>query len=147
MIVAQVAIEEGFPDVSVTIRCPRTTQDIEALAARLLDDGAKVPGVKDGVTHLIGRADVLYFESVDKRCFIYTADAVYATPMTLREIEERWDDAGFFRSSKSQIVNIAKIVSLCPDFGGRMDVRLVNDERLIISRHYSKQLKERLALK
>lgn len=147
MIAAQVAIQDGFPDVRVIIQCPAITPDIEALAARLLDDGVKIPGVTRGVTHLINRDEVLYFESVDKRSFIYTADAVYDTPLTLREVEERWGDAGFFRSSKSQIVNIAKIVSLCPDFGGRMDVFLINDEKLIISRHYAKQLKERLSLK
>jgi len=142
----RVEIEEGSPDEVVIIRCPRVTPEIEALATRLRGD-SRLPGTRDGVTHLIAPADVLYFESVDKRTFIYTADAVYETPLRLYEVEERTSDADFFRSSKAQIVNIAKITALVPDFGGRLVAYLPNDERLIISRHYAKQLKERLITK
>ena len=57
------------------------------------------------------------------------------------------DSFGFIRNSKSQILNIAKIKSICPDFGGRIEAVMENDEILIISRQYSKILKERLSLK
>ena len=139
----KVEIQPGCDDTSVVIRCPEVTADVEALAAKLRADDNRLPGVRDGVTHLIAPDDVLYFESVDKRTFIYTTGAVYETPLRLYEIEQRLGP-GFFRSSKAQIVNIAQIVWLCPDFGGRLEVGLPNDERLIISRHYAKQLKERL---
>jgi len=143
----KVQVVEGHTDVEVIIYCPQTSEAIESIAARLRAPDDRLRGVRDGITHLIDQADVLYFESVDKRSFIYTADSVYETPLRLYEIEERWTDHGFFRSSKSQIVNIAKITSICPDFGGRLEIWLANDERLIISRHYAKQLKERLELK
>ncbi|MCL2471840.1 MAG: LytTR family transcriptional regulator DNA-binding domain-containing protein [Propionibacteriaceae bacterium] len=142
-----VEIEEGFPDLTVIVRCPENGPEVAALLACLRDDGGKLPGVKDGVTHLIDYRDVLYFESVDKRSFIYTATQVYETPLRLYQIEERLTDTGFFRSSKSQIVNIAEITALCPDFAGRMEVVLSNGERIIISRHYARALKERLALR
>jgi len=139
-----VRIEEGYPDIEVVIHCPRADEEIEACAAMLRSGDDKWVGVKDGATHLIDPLDVLYFESVDKHSFIYTADCVYQSPLRLYEVET---SAGFFRSSKSQIVNIAKIVSLCPDLGGRLEVYLTSGERLIISRHYARALKERLSLK
>jgi len=142
----KVEIQTGCDDTSVVIRCPQTSPEIEAMAAKLRGD-ARLQGTREGVTHLIAPADVLYFESVDKRTFIYTADAVYETPLRLYEIEDRITGADFFRSSKAQIVNIAKITALVPDFGGRLVAYLPNDERLIISRHYAKQLKERLNTK
>jgi len=144
MKIDRVRIEEGFPDVEIVIRCPNADEEIVSWAARLHTGDDKWVGMRDGVTHLIDRSDVLYFESVDKHSFIYTVDCVYQTPLRLYEVETT---AGFFRSSKSQIVNIAKIVSLCPDLGGRLEVYLTSGERLIISRHYAKALKERLSLK
>ena len=77
----------------------------------------------------------------------YTAHDVYETPLKLYEIEECLADTGFFRISKSQIINILRITSLCPDFGGRIEVMMENGEKLIVSRQYSKSLKERLGLK
>ena len=65
----------------------------------------------------------------------------------LHEIEEVFSNTGFFRNTKSQIVNISKIQSLCPDFGGRIDLTLKNSEKLIVSRQYSKLFKERLGIK
>lgn len=143
----KVEIHEGFPDIEIVINCPQASDKINKMASMLRSYDEKLPGVRDGQTHMIDKQDVLYFESVDKRCFMYTADELFETPLKLYEIEDRMTDMGFFRSAKSQIVNIAKISSLCPDFGGRMEVVMENGERLIVSRQYAKSLKERLRLK
>jgi DNA-binding LytR/AlgR family response regulator len=44
-------------------------------------------------------------------------------------------------------VNIAKIESLCPDFGGRIETIMENGYKLVASRQYSKLLKKRMGLK
>jgi len=72
---------------------------------------------------------------------------VYELPLKLYELEEILASAGFIRSAKSQVLNLYKIDSLCPDFGGRIEVTMQNGERLIVSRQYAKQLKERLGIK
>jgi DNA-binding LytR/AlgR family response regulator len=107
----------------------------------------KLQGSKDGKIYLIDVKDVLYFESVDKRCFIYTDKDVYDTPLKLYEIEEQLTEKGFIRIAKSQILNIFQIESLCPDFGGRIEIILKNSEMLIVSRQYSKLFKERLGIR
>jgi len=140
-------IREGFPEIEIVIQCPEATEEVHKIASYLRTFGDKLNGAKDGATHLIDRHDVFYFESVDKRCFVYAANDVYETDLKLYEIEGRLTDAGFFRNSKSQILNIAKIKSLCPDFGGRIEAIMENGEKLVISRQYSKLLKERLRLK
>ena len=106
----------------------------------------KLIGVRDGRTSVVDWRDVLYLESVDKRCFIYTADQVLETPLTLREVEERFDGTGLFRCSKSQIVNLLHLTSLRPEFGSRLELVMKNSERLIVSRKYAKPLKERLGV-
>ena len=142
-----IKIHEGFPNVEIIINCPHATDEINKITAMLQLCEKRLSGVKDGRTYMLDNHDIFYFESVDKRCFIYTIDDTFETPLKLYEIEESLNDAGFFRSSKSQILNIAKIKSLCPDFGGRIEAVMENGEKLIVSRQYAKLLKERLCLK
>jgi len=143
----KIEIHEGFPDVEVMINCPQETDEIRKMAVMLQGFDEKLPGIKDNYTHMIDRQDVFYFEAVDKRYFIYTEKDIYETQLRLYEIEDSLSEVGFFRSSKSQIINISKIASLCPDFDGRIEVVMKNGEKLIVSRQYSKLLKERLGLK
>jgi len=107
----------------------------------------KLSGVKDGALHVIDPQEVFYFDTVDKRYFIYTEHDVFETHLKLYEIEQLLPPALFFRSSKSQIINIAKIASLWPDIAGRLEVVMKNEERVIVSRQYARALKERLGLK
>lgn len=142
-----VIIREGCADTEIIINCPVETEEIRQTADMLRGDIQKLPGIKDGRTYLIDRREVMYVESVDKRCFIYTTDATYETPLKLYEIEARTAGLGFFRSAKSQIVNLTRIKSLRPDFGGRLEVVMETGERLIVSRQYAKSLKERMGLR
>ena len=143
----KIEIQEGHNAVEIIIKCPQVTEAVIRMKSLLSSCDQRLSCVKDGVIHLINKHDVFYFESVDKRCFAYTADDVYETPLRLYELEELLSDSGFIRSSKSQILNIAKIKTLCPDFGGRLEVVMENEEILIVSRQYSKSAKERLGLK
>ena len=143
----KIEVHEGFPEIEVIIKCPRVSDEVNKIESMLRSYDKKLSGVREGQTHMIDRQNVLYFESVDKRCFIYTANDIYETSLKLYEIEEYMAEAGFIRSSKSQIINLLKIISLCPDFGGRMEVIMENGEKLIVSRQYTKLLKERLGLK
>lgn len=143
----KVEIQEGFPDIMVIIQCPQQSEQVQRIVSRLQDDSPELAGKKNGYTHRLAAADILYCETVDKHCFLYTDTDVYETRLKLYEIEERLGGRDFFRSAKSQIINIAKISSLCPDFDGRLEVVMENQEKLIVSRQYAKQLKERLGLK
>ena len=107
----------------------------------------KISCTKDGITHLVDTGEVLYFESVDKKSFLYTESDVYELSLKLYEIEETLSDVGFIRSAKSQILNTHKIASLCPDFGGRIETTMISGEKLIVSRQYAKLLKERLGIR
>ena len=143
----KIEILEGSENVEVIIKCPKITEDIRKLEALLYSQSKKLFCTKDGTTHLIDTNDVLYFESVDKQSFLYTESDVYELPQKLYEIEEMLSDAGFIRSSKSQILSIHKISALCPDFGGRIEATMASGEKLIISRQYAPLLKERLGLR
>lgn len=94
----------------------------------------------------IGINEILYIESVERKTFGYTADNVYELGCKLYEIEEKYNMLGYMRISKSCIVNLNKIHSLKPDFGGKILATMENNEKLYISRQYAPILKEKLGL-
>ena len=68
-----VRINVGCPELEVVINCPEKSDEVGRLAEALRNFDRKLSGMKSGQTYLIDKRDVLYFESVDKRCFLYTA--------------------------------------------------------------------------
>ncbi len=100
----------------------------------------------DGEIHLIEPADVFYFEYVDQKVFAYCKSKVYEIRSKLYEIEEMFPKKDFIRVSKACILNLNKINSLSPTFGGRFEAHLKNGEKVIISRQYVNHLKEALGL-
>ena len=85
--------------------------------------------------HKVAPSDVYYFEAVDKKTFIYCEKDVYEAKQKLYELEEL-ALKGFFRISRSTIVNLSKVTSVVPSLSGRAEAILVNKERVVISRFY-----------
>ncbi len=106
----------------------------------------KLIGIADLRMHILEAKDVFYFESVDNKVFIYCQDKVFESKLKLYEIEEEYDNLGFFRASKSIILNMAKIESVKAVFYGRFEASLQNGEKVLISRQYVPVLKKRLGL-
>ena len=122
-----------YLEPEITIKCSEITEELQKLISMLKGSDEKVQGVQDGNTYLIEPENIFYFESVDKKTFMYTQDAVLETHLRLYEIEERLSKHDFFRASKSTVINIAKIKKLSPRFNGKLDVLLENDEKLVVS--------------
>ena len=95
---------------------------------------------------MIEKTDILYFESVDDKVFAYTLNDVYETKLKLYELEEILPARYFFRANKAVIVNVDRIQSLSPAFGGRFEAVLKNGYKVIISRNYVPKLKELLEI-
>jgi DNA-binding LytR/AlgR family response regulator len=143
----KITIQEdaGLAETEVVIRCAKADEEILRLVAALTNPEKKLTGTKDGRTFLLDPAEILYFESVDKKTFAYTQSDVFEIALRLYELEERLP-RDFFRASKSAVANIGRIKSILPDFGGRLEVTLVNGERLVVSRQYAHDLKRKLEI-
>ena len=76
---------------------------------------------------------------------MYSRTNCYETRLRLYELEESLG-AYFSRVSKSMIVNLKKIKCVRSDLSGRMEATLLNDEKIVISRGYVKDIKRRLDL-
>jgi len=135
---------DEFQEVEIIINCSSVDDKISRIISEIKALDIKIKGVKDGQIFILDIDKILYFESVDKRTFIYMDKDVYETNLRLYELEEKLENTDFFRGSKSTIVNLAKVKNITPMFGGRIEVILENNEKLVISRQYVPTLKSKL---
>lgn len=131
----------------IIVKCDYIDESITRLLNQFKTGSkTKMNFYKDSKIVLLEQNDILYFESVDDKVFAYTKDDVFETKSKLYMLEEELPANTFFRASKAVIVNIDKIDSLSPAFGGRFEAVLQNGYKVIISRNYLTTLKELLGL-
>ena len=136
--------DENNNEIEIVINCKTIDDSIVKIVEKLKEEENVITGIKDSKVHIIKPDNVLYFESVDKRTFVYTKEDVYESNLRLYQVEEKFSTYHFFRASKSTIINISKISVINPIFGGRVEVLLENKEKLIVSRQYVPILKAKL---
>lgn len=125
------------------IKAVECTGEIKTAMELLEGSAAGISVIKDGATVLCKLSAIYYFESVDKKTFVYTKDDCYETKHRLYEIEEM-SYPYFARCSKAMIVNLRKIKKVSSELGARMNAELLNGESLVIARSYVKEIKRRL---
>ena len=130
----------------IIIKCDYLTDNIAKLINQFKGGKTKMNFYKKEKIVLVEQDEVLYFESVEDKVFAYTADDVFETRTKLYLLENELPATSFFRANKAVIVNLDKIDSLSPAFGGRFEAVLQNGYRVIISRNYVNSLKELLKL-
>ena len=131
-------------DIEIVVNCKRVDENLLKMIAAIRAFDKKITGTKEGKVFVLEVDDIYYFESVDKKTFIYLHKDVYESSLRLYELEEKFANSDFFRASKSTIINLSKIKVITPVFGGRIEVVLENDEKLVVSRQYVPLLKRKL---
>ena len=79
----------ALDDIEVSVACPRIDERVQRIVSALGTSDRALVGERDGATYRLDVDDVCYAETVDGKTFLYTADAVYQTPLKLYELEER----------------------------------------------------------
>lgn len=142
----EIYVDEAATDLKISVTCRQLTPDVEKIIATLRMMNRQLTARKDGEIHLLDIARIIYIESVDRKCFIYTADAVYESDLRLYELEQQLEEYGFFRVSKSFLIHLQHIQSLKADINRRICVTMSNGEQIIASRQYADELKKRLGV-
>ncbi len=130
----------------IILRCRQVDEKTVALLRQLGAPGAEVVGYLNREIHRLALKDVFYFEVVDNRSFLYCADSVYESQLKLYEFERFAESAGFFRASKSMVLNADKIDFITPSLSGRFEATLLNKEKVVVSRQYVAVLKKKMGL-
>ena len=88
--------------------------------------------------------EVLYFETVDKKTFIYTQQKVFECKKLLSVIEQDLITSNIVRISKTVLLNISYLACVKPYPNHRLLVELNNKENLIVSRTYIPILQDKI---
>ncbi len=133
-------IQEGEDEVIVRYR--EMNEQIEAIAAIAQGSEQRIQAYWEGQTLLLRPEHIYYMENVDGITYAYLEDRVARVPESLRALEICYGRRGFFRCSKSMILNIYKIHHLKSEPCSRIRATMENGEQVIISRKYAKELRQ-----
>jgi len=140
----------NIDEPEVTIRGQISSEEVVNLISRL-----KAPTVSkrlevtdEGESFFVNCEEIIYAMSTDDILEIFTEDRKYSSRMRLYELKDRLDGSShsaFAQISRNTIVNVNFVRSIQAEFSGNYIAFLKNrDERLIISRRYFKEFKEKL---
>ena len=135
------------PETEISVTCPRLTPEVEKLISMIRVMDSKLTVKKDGEVFLLDIPEILYLEMMERKCFVYTEKTVYETDAKMYELEQQLAASGFFRVSKSTLLQLKHIKSLRTDLNHRIRITMDNGEQLIASRMYADELRERLGLR
>lgn len=137
---------EAFTETEITIKANRIDEELSEIIACLSLIGSTVAGERDDTVSFIPLKDIYYFESVDNKTFFYTKDEVYEIKARLYELEQKLANTTFVRISKPVIANLRKLKSIKRTKGSRLEALLANGEKLIVSRQYVNDIKNKLGV-
>lgn len=125
----------------IVIKYRQMTPEIEALVQYVEGRSERLLALKDDQQFVIGIQEVIYLESVDGVTWLYTEREVYRLDLSLTFCETLYAKEGFFRCSKSMVINIYRIRRLKSMPGSRIDAVMDNGEHVVISRRYAGKLR------
>lgn len=137
--------EPGQED-EIILRCAQLDDRVLELLRTLRNEQFKLSAYSETGITLLDPKEVYYFEAVDNKVFAYCEKQVYEVRKKLYELEEAFAGTDFLRISKSTIVDLSKVLHLSAAFNGRLEAKLKNGEKIIISRQYVPALKKKLGL-
>ncbi len=136
---------EGEED-EIIVRCRHLDEKMLKMIYALKEGQERLTVLREGKFIQLLPKDIYYFEAVDNKVFAYLEKDVCECRHKLYELEQRFAETDFFRATKSTIINLAKVRSFSPAFNGRFELLMKNGEKLIVSRQYVPDLKDKLGL-
>ena len=136
--------DSSVKEIEILIKYSVMTEDVERIVTMLKSTATRIKCSYDHGEKFVNISDIYYFESVDKRTFVYCEKEVYKTELRLYQIAEDYEHLGFMQISKSCILNINVLDSITPLPSSRMEATLKNSERVYVTRKYLGNIKRAL---
>lgn len=131
-------------DIEVIIKGSKKDKTVKSIYQTLLYYDTSIIAKKAQNNYTIELKNILYFDTVDNKTFAYTEDDIYDVQQRLYQLEDRLENTPFLRVNKHTILNVKKIKTFHSTINGRMEAKLLNEERIKISRRYVPDLKDKL---
>lgn len=137
-------VEAG--DEEVVIRYHEMTREVSDIIKMFSRGDSRLGGTKEDLRQIYYFApeDVFYFESVDGVVYACLEEEVYRVREKLEELVYQYGELGIVKCSRTMAVNLYKVEWLRSQPGGRIMASLKNGEKVVISRRYAEELRNRL---
>lgn len=132
-------------DLEIIIKCKQVDDQVKKIID-YFEDKISIVGKINERVYQIDVNDIFYLEANEEKVFIYGFEKVYESNLRLYELEAKLENYNFIRISKSVILNLDKLVSVKAYLNGRYEALLINNERVIITRHYVSNFKHRFGM-
>lgn len=142
-----IEVDGDIIETAVIIKCAKRDAYVERLIAALRMIEKQITVTQNGNVTVLGLEQILYIESVDRKCFVYTADEIYESAYKLYELEQQLGRYLFVRINKSCVVNCKNIDSIKTYIDRRLSMTMSNGEQLIVSRQYAPEIRMMLGVK
>ena len=142
-----IRLAQALDKVRATLEKPREEYELllqRELWSRRTGAPSKLAARRGRRIVLLSPRDVIYAALESQIVFYYTQAERLATDRTLGELEEMLVPAGFFRVSRSAIVNLNYARELLPWSSGTWRVKLSNGVELDVSRDRARSLRSKI---
>lgn len=144
----RIELEEDLEEDEIVIRCRSLTDEITRIQNAVSAVSAAKQNIvlyKSDTEYYMPLEDILFFETASNGLNAHTRDNVYQAKYRLYELEEILP-GHFLRISKSTIINLRDVYSLSKSNLSTTSVIAFSGshKQVFVSRHYVKQLKEKL---
>ena len=78
--------DASFKELEVSLKYSDKNRLVERILTFLESVDKQISCYEDGVEYLVNLSDIYYIESVDKKTFVYLANAVYQTDLRLYQL-------------------------------------------------------------
>lgn len=133
-------------ELEIIIKCGVMDDRLRKLIESIRQYSFSIQCKKDSEVYSIPLEEIYYIESIDKKTFVYCKSEVYETTSSLSDLEDKFNTANFIRVNKSCILNINYISKVNPLWNHRLEAILKNNEKIIITRHYIPDFKNKIGL-
>lgn len=131
---------EGKP-LTVTIEYPEYNESTMRLIQKINSLDLRFSAYDDDKQIRIELSDVYYIENVERKLFIYTKSDVYRFDSTMPQLESIISGTQLVRISRTCIMNTDHLKQIRQVKNSHLEAILDNDEMLIVSRKYLKDIK------
>lgn len=133
-------------EIEITIKCGVMDDRLRKLIESIRQYSFSLQCKNDSEVYSIPLEEIYYIETIDKKTFVYCKSEVYETNSLLSDLEEKFSTSNFIRVNKSCVLNLNYLSKVNPLWNHRLEAILKNNEKIVITRHYIPDFKNKIGL-
>lgn len=128
--------------LTVIVEYPEYDHTVDNLIKKIKNMSISFTGKTDGKTVSIDIADIYYIENVERKIFLYSKKDIYRYDGNMADIDSAIVDTDLIRISRTCFMNVSHLREIMQIKNSHLEAVLDNDEKLIVSRKYLKDIKK-----